>query len=105
MKIKQVVQVEILGAYRPYTYSWYFDPGAGEMSLGIGDKVELPPNQVQEEGSSGTVCRLGSDYDGPMKDIVRVIKRAHDDAGPDEVELRRPADEDLWGGFGEGDYA
>lgn len=93
MQIRQVVQVQILGAPRTYTYEYYFDLANGERSLGIGDKVELPPNQVQEEGSSGTVVDLGSNYDGPMKSIVRLIP-------PPEVSA-----DALWEGFGEGDYA
>lgn len=122
MKIRQVVQVQILGAPRTYTYSWEFDPLAGEQSLGLGDKVEIPPNQVQEEGAAATVVDLGSNYNGPMKSIVRVIKRAHEmrptidgfevhETGPPDapdggLTLRRPAGgDDLWGGFGEGDYA
>lgn len=100
MKIDQVVQVEILGAFRPYTYSWSFDPFT-EQPLAVGDKVELPPNQVQEEGSSGTVVRLGSDYNGPMKSIVRVIERSNE---KNWAEPGASAD-DLWEGFGEGDFA
>ena len=46
MKIRQVVQVQILGAPRTYTYSWEFDPLAGEQSLGLGSDtgslVEVP---------------------------------------------------------------
>lgn len=109
MEIEQVVQVQILGAPRTYTYKWVFDPTAGGASLGVGDKVEIPPNQVQEEGAAATVVELGSMYTGPMKPIVRVIKRAGEmkptaygyevhDVGPDEVALRRPADEDMWAG-------
>lgn len=88
MKIKQVVQVDILGSPRSYTYEYFFEPGA-TPSLRVGDRVELPPNQVQEEGSSGTVAFLGSDYEGPMKEIVRKLP----DAPKDDV--------DLWGGWEE----
>lgn len=91
MKIEQVVQVEILGAVRPYTYAYHFDPLAGELPLNVGDRVELPPNQVQEEGSSGTVIRLGSDYSGPMRAIVRKLD--------DPVR----EDDDLWGGWQDDD--
>lgn len=94
MEIEQRVQVQILGAYRTYTYAWHYDPLAGGVPVGVGDKVELPPNQVQEEGSSGTVVELGSPYTGPVKDIVRILTQSaiNDDS-------------DLWAGFGEGDYA
>lgn len=96
MVIEQTVQVQILGAPRTYTYAWEFDPLAGERPLSVGDKVEIPPNQVQEEGSAATVTALGSDYCGPKKKIIRIIKRASEiDTGDDE----------LWAGFGEGDYA
>lgn len=94
MIITQVVQVEIAGAPRPYTYSWHYDPLDGGTPLTVGDRVELPANQVQEEGSSGTVVRLGSDYAGPMKDIVRVL---------DGPKAHSPEDE-LWGGWGQGEY-
>lgn len=93
VKVRQLVQVEIMGAYRPYTYAWEWDPQEGEKPLVVGDRVELPPNQVQDEGSSGKVVALGSPYGGPVKPIVRVIP-------PD-----RPKGDDLWAGFGEGDYA
>lgn len=95
MKIRQLVQVEILGAYRPYTYAWEWDPHEGEKPLAVGDKVELPPNQVQDEGSSGRVVALGSPYDGPVKPIVKKI----------EERPRPTADNDIWFGFGQGDYA
>lgn len=123
MVVEQTVQVKILGAARAYTYAWHFDPVKGETPLRVGDKVEIPPNQVQEEGSSATVSALGSDYYGPMKKIVRRIKTADearservrgvlnswpgsdyhgedDDGGP----LPKP-DNGLWDGFGQGDYA
>lgn len=87
MIVRQVVQVEILGAYRAYTYQYEFNPLEGGRPLKVGDKVELPPNQVQEEGSSGTVCRLGSDYEGDMKSIVRLIPAVAD------------PDDDLWIGW------
>jgi hypothetical protein len=93
MRVEQRVQVRILGAPRLYSYAWWFDPVAGDQPLAVGDKVELPPKQVQEEGSSGTVEALGSSYQGELKEIVRVIRRGGQ------------TDEDLWGGFGEGDYA
>lgn len=109
MLIKQVVQVQILGAPRTYTYKWEFDPFVEErQSLAIGDKVEIPPNQVQEEGASATVVALGSSYDGPMKEIVRVIKRAGIDwdkvgdvTGLTADRYDRD-DEDLWGGWPHG---
>lgn len=119
MIIEQRVQVEILGAYRPYSYGWEFDPLQGGKPLQVGDKVELPPNQVQEEGSSGTVCALDTDYKGELKKIVRLIKPARPlydtldrlglmeepDADGDPIYERKPhGGEDIWGGFGEGDY-
>jgi hypothetical protein len=92
--VEQVVQVQILGAMRTYTYKYDWDPQAGP-ALTVGDTVELPPNQVQEEGSSGKVVALGSDYNGPMKKIVRKLtdRRAWDD------------ESEMWEGFGQGDYA
>jgi hypothetical protein len=95
MNVTQVVQVKILGAPRTYTYGWVFDPEAGERPLAPGDKVEIPGNQVQTSGGSAEVVALGSDYQGPMKSIVRVIDGPKADAPED----------DLWGGFGTGDFA
>lgn len=97
MNIEQRVQVEIMGAPRPYSYAWNFDPMT-QKPLGIGDIVELPPNQVQEEGSSGTVVALGTSYKGELKEIVRLIRTA-------EEESYISQEADIWGGFGEGDYA
>ena len=85
--IRQVVQVQILGAMRAYTYGYDVDFDAGDQFLRVGDTVELPPNQVQEEGSSGKVVALGSDYNGPMKMIVRRL-----------VERQSVDDDDMWGG-------
>lgn len=102
--MRQVVQVSIMGTRRLFTYGWDCDPMQGVNPLIVGDKVELPPNIVQEEGSSGTVAKFGSDYTGPMKMIVRKIepKAAYEPfaTGPDEMGVRkRPADDDLWGGM------
>jgi hypothetical protein len=130
MKIRQVVQVQILGAPRTYGYEFFFDMQADPpvRPLGIGDKVEIPPNQVQEEGSAGTVVGHGDGgYKGPMKEIVRLIKTADQlkaeetrailnswpgvtnsekgDALGAEKGYIPPAEDDLWGGFGEGRYA
>lgn len=95
MNVTQVVQVEIAGAPRRYTYGWVFNPEKGERPLKIGDRVEIPPNQVQEDGGSATVVELSSSYDGPMKSIVRIID------GPKVGALEY----DLWGGWGTGEYA
>lgn len=84
--MRQVVQVSIVGTPRLFTYGWDFEPPA-TMPLEVGDRVELPPNIVQEEGSSGTVAALGSNYHGPMKTIVRKI-----------AERRAVDDDDLWAG-------
>jgi hypothetical protein len=94
VNVTQVVQVKIAGARVPYSYGWVFDPAEGGVPLKVGDRVELPPNQVQEEGSSGTVVALSSDYTGPMKNIVRVI---------DGPKVQSPED-DLWGNWGTGPY-
>lgn len=96
MKVSQTVQVQILGAPRVYTYDWLFDPAAGERPLTVGDRVEIPPNQVQEEGSAATVTALGSDYYGPKKRIIRLI---------DIAERSGDMSDDIWAGFGEGDYS
>lgn len=93
MKVQQVVQVQILGSKRPYTYAYTFDPQEGGMPLRLGAKVEIPGNMVTEGGGAATVVKFGSDYTGPMKEIVRVI------------EDERREDPGLWGGFGTGDYA
>lgn len=94
MNFTQVVQVEILGSRRRYTYGWVYDPLGGERPLAVGDRVEIPGNQVQVSGGSATVVKLGSDYQGPMKSIVRVIDGPKADAPED----------DLWGGWESGHY-
>jgi hypothetical protein len=94
VNVTQVVQVEILGSKRRYTYGWVYNPLDGERPLAIGDKVEIPGNQVQVSGGSATVVQLGSDYQGPMKSLVRVI---------DGPKAGAPED-DLWGGWGHGDF-
>jgi hypothetical protein len=95
MNVTQVVQVSIAGTSRLYTYGWVFNPLEGGKPLKRGDRVELPANQVQAEGSSGTVASLNSDYSGPMKNIVRVI---------DGPKASAPED-DLWGGWETGAYS
>lgn len=99
MNVTQVVQVQILGAQRKYTYGWVFDPTEGGTPLVIGDRVEIPPNQVQAEGSAATVVALGSDYTGPMKSIVRKLENR----GVDNPKASAPED-DLWGGWEAGQY-
>lgn len=95
MNVTQVVQVTILGSTRKYTYGWVYDPTVeGERPLRVGDRVEIPGNQVQVSGGSATVVELGSNYSGPMKSIVRVIDGPKADAPED----------DLWGGWGTGSY-
>ncbi|MFF8831308.1 hypothetical protein [Streptomyces sp. NPDC015131] len=70
----QLIQVRFLDTERLYTYFWTFYPDDGGTPLKIGDRVEVPPNWFNPEGSSGTVAALGSDYDGPnLQQIVRVI--------------------------------
>lgn len=94
MNVSQVVQVSLSGTTRRYTYGWVFNPLEGGRPLKVGDRVELPPNQVQAEGSSGTVVALSSDYTGEMKNIVRVIDGPKADSPED----------DLWGGWEAGSY-
>jgi hypothetical protein len=102
VNVTQVVQVQILGAQRKYTYGWVFNPHEGGKPLSLGDKVEIPPNQVQAEGSSATVVELGSSYSGPMKSIVRKIDERLVDGG-DGPKACAP-EEDLWGGWETGQY-
>lgn len=98
MNVTQVVQVQILGAARKYTYGWVFNPLEGGTPLIIGDKVEIPPNSVQAEGASATVVALGSDYTGPMKSIVRRI------GGGDAAPKASGPEDDLWAGWETGQY-
>jgi hypothetical protein len=93
VNIEQRVQVRIMGAPRLYTYGWNYDPLNGDLPLGVGDKVIIPANQVQDEETSATVVKLGSDWTGPVKYIVGVVPPATD------------TDDELWAGFGEGDYS
>jgi hypothetical protein len=94
VNVTQVVQVKILGSTRRYTYGWVYAPLEGERPLKVGDRVEIPGNQVQTSGGSAEVVALGSDYTGPMKSIVRVI------SGP---KAGAPED-DLWGDWDSGAY-
>jgi hypothetical protein len=95
VNVTQKVQVQISGSSRRYTYGWVFNPLEGGRPLREGDKVEIPPNMVQADGGSATVVALNSTYDGPLKSIVRVI---------DGPKAQAPED-DLWGGWGTGEYA
>lgn len=103
MELEQRVQVEIMGAQRPYSYAWYFDPVKGELPLDIGDRVSLPGNQVQEEGTAGTVVAVGTSYKGELKRIVARIEKPPRNTTYDKDSSMGRGD-DLWGGFGEGDY-
>lgn len=97
MNCTQVVQVKILGPSstgRLFTYGWVFDPEKGGGPLKVGDRVELPGNNVNPDGSSGVVEQLGSDYTGALRSIVRVI---------DGPKVSAP-EEDLWGGWETGSY-
>lgn len=76
MLTRQFVQVQFLGANRLYTYAWDFDPAEGEQALRLGERVAVPPNVMQEEGGSGIVAVLGSDYTGPVEQIVRRVPDA-----------------------------
>lgn len=73
MIIRQSVQVRFLGSDRLYSYIHDWDTEAEERPLQVGDRVEVPPNVMQEDGGSGVVEILGSLYDGPMAKIVRRI--------------------------------
>ncbi|MGW0682928.1 hypothetical protein ACWD2L_06140 [Streptomyces sp. NPDC002754] len=66
----QVVQVKFLGTERLYTYAWDFDPLMDQQALTLGDRVAVPPNALNPEGSSGIVAALGSTYSGQMARIV-----------------------------------
>jgi hypothetical protein len=103
MNVTQVVQVQILGAPRKYTYGWVFNPLEGGEALAVGDRVEIPPNQVQAEGSSATVVELGSSYRGEVKSIVRKIVDPMAPMGDDSPKVSGPED-DLWAGWETGQY-
>jgi hypothetical protein len=92
--VTQLVQVGFAGTRQLFTYGWVFNPLEGGRPLRVNDRVELPPNVVHPEGSSGTVKVLGSTYTGPVKTIVRVI---------DGPKVESPED-DLWGGWEAGQY-
>lgn len=99
MNVTQIVRVEIMGAARSYTYGWVFNPAEGGLPLSIGDRVEIPPNSVQAEGSAATVIGLTSDYTGPMKSIVRKITPT-----PDADPKASGPEDDLWAGWETGQY-
>lgn len=99
MNVTQLVQVQILGAVRRYTYGWVFSPLEGGAPLKVGDKVVIPANQVQSEDTSATVVQLGSSYTGPVKSIIRKLS---EEGGNPKVSA---PEEDLWGGWGSGTYS
>jgi hypothetical protein len=70
----QVVKVRFVGTTRLYSYLWRIQPEEGRMPLQVGDRVEVPANWLNPDGSSGTVAELGSDYTGQMAEIVRKIE-------------------------------
>lgn len=98
MNVTQVVQVAILGAPRNYTYGWVFNPLEGGKPLEVGDRVVIPANQVQAEETTATVTKLGSDYRGEVKSIVKKL----DEEG-DSPKVSGPED-DLWAGWESGQY-
>lgn len=69
---------------RTYTYST-------DETVGVGDVVLVPGNWVKSEPQEATVIVLGSDYDGSITPVSRVIERKeanatdgdNDDEGPD----------------------
>lgn len=104
MNVTQVVQVKILGAPRKYTYGWVFNPLEGGKPLAVGDRVEIPPNQVQAEGASATVVALGSDYSGEMKSIVRKIEAVDKFGTVISGPKASGPEDDLWAGWETGQY-
>lgn len=53
---------------RTYCYRW-----KGSVPLTPGDRVLVPPSWASKDPKHATVAAVGSDYDGPVKDIVGVV--------------------------------
>lgn len=70
----QIVKVKFAGTDRLYSYIWRFYPADGGTPLQVGERVEVPGNWLNPEGSSGVVAELGSDYEDRMADIVRRVE-------------------------------
>jgi hypothetical protein len=66
------IRVAFSSSSNAYTYNWpEWMPGPAPD---IGDVVEIPPNWAFPEGGrTGVVVAVGSDYTGPLSDIVRVV--------------------------------
>lgn len=53
-----------------YTYQ------AGPVGVAVGDVVMVPATWVNPEPQEATVVALGSSYDGPATQIIRVVESA-----------------------------
>lgn len=67
--MSQVVEVEIQPG-RPWAYQW-----TGQTLLKVGDRVAVPARSDRPMHQFlewvGPVVKLGSDYDGPLRKIIR----------------------------------
>jgi hypothetical protein len=68
--MNQAVQVKFLDTDQAYSYTWEFEDG---KPLKIGERVEVPPNSYNPEGSSGIVVGYGTTYTGKLAKIVRRV--------------------------------
>ena len=65
----QTVQVRLMGAARPYDYTWH-----GDTPLAVGDYVDLPGNVVSPEGCIGRVESLKPPaWKGELKPVMRKL--------------------------------
>lgn len=55
---------------RTYTYAW---PDSAE-TLADGDRVVVPGNDFDADPKLATVEGVGSDYTGPVKDLLGVVR-------------------------------
>jgi len=62
---KQIVR------FGKYSYTW-----DGPEPLALGDRCLLPGNWLFKETSEAEVTGFGTDYDGALSRVVRLIERA-----------------------------
>lgn len=68
--MKQLVQVRFDTGPQLYTYSWEWSIDGMVPPLKVGDRVTVPANWRTPHPSDATVAALGSDFMGPVREII-----------------------------------